>query len=210
MTAPPTPNPHAPTPKIAVLISGSGTNLQALIDAVADGRLSAEIALVVSNRKAAYGLTRAAAAGIPTLYFPLKSYKDAGKSRAAYDADLAQKVAAYQPDLIVLAGWMHILSPAFLNSFPQQVINLHPALPGQFDGVGAIARAYEAFQRGEIRHSGCMVHYTVPRVDAGPVIAETAVSIFPDDSLEQFAVRMHQAEHRLLVEAVRRVLTGAA
>ncbi len=188
--------------RLAVLISGSGTNLQAILDAIAGGRLAAEVALVVSNRKAAFGLTRARQAGTATLYFPLKPYRQAQKSREAYDADLAEQVRGYQPDLIVLAGWMHVLSPAFLNHFPQRVINLHPALPGEFAGVGAIERAFEAYQRGQITHSGCMVHYTVPQVDAGPVIAQTIVPIFDDDTLETFEARMHAAEHRLIVEAV--------
>lgn len=188
--------------RLAIFISGSGTNLQAILDAIAGGRLAAEVALVVSNRKAAFGLTRARQAGTATLYFPLKPYRQAQKSREAYDADLAEQVRGYQPDLIVLAGWMHVLSPAFLNHFPQRVINLHPALPGEFAGVGAIERAFEAYQRGQITHSGCMVHYTVPQVDAGPVIAQTIVPIFDDDTLETFEARMHAAEHRLIVEAV--------
>lgn len=204
----PAPNPQPPAPRIAVLISGSGTNLQALIDAAADGRLPAEIVLVVSNRRAAYGLERATAAGIPTLYFPLKPYKEAGKSRAQYDADLAAEIAPYRPDLIVLAGWMHVLSPAFLDQFPARVLNLHPALPGQFDGVGAIERAYAAWQRGEITHSGCMVHIVIPQVDAGPVVAQTAVAFQPGDTLETFAARMHAAEHQLLVHAVRQTLSS--
>src|SRR5829696_5135566 len=95
--------------RLAVFISGSGTNLQALIDAVGDGRLVAEIALVVSNRKAAYGLVRAEQAGIPTLYFPLKPYTEHGLSRDAYDSDLAERVRAYRPDLLVLVGWMHVM-----------------------------------------------------------------------------------------------------
>lgn len=198
---------HAPRARLVVLISGSGTNLQALIDAVVDGRLPAQIVAVFSNRKAAYGLIRAEQAGIPTHYVPFKPYKDAGKSRATYDADLAAQVAECQPDLIVLAGWMHILSPAFLDQFPQQVINLHPALPGHFAGTDAIGRAFAAFQRGEITHSGCMVHYAIPEVDAGAVIAQQTVPIQPGDTLDDFAARMHAAEHELIVRAVEKVIT---
>ncbi len=194
-------------PRIVVLISGSGTNLQAIIDAVGNGRLQANIVLVVSNRKAAYGLMRAENAAVPTLYFPLKPYLDAGKSRQEYDADLAAQLKAYRPDLIVLAGWMHILSPAFLEQFPQQVINLHPALPGQFAGTQAIERAFAAYQQGEIEHSGCMVHVVIPEIDAGQVIAQVVVPIYPQDSLADFEVRMHTAEHQLIVGAIERVLT---
>jgi formyltetrahydrofolate-dependent phosphoribosylglycinamide formyltransferase len=199
-------------PRIVVMISGSGTNLQAILDAVcdrnavADGRLQASIVLVVSNRKAAYGLVRAENANIPTLYFPLKPYQEAGKSRQQYDADLAAQLKAYRPDLIVLAGWMHILSPAFLDQFPQQVINLHPALPGQFAGTQAIERAFTAYRQGEIEYSGCMVHFVIPEVDAGRVIAQTIVPIQPGDSLADFEARMHAAEHQLIVQAVKTVL----
>jgi formyltetrahydrofolate-dependent phosphoribosylglycinamide formyltransferase len=192
--------------RIVVLISGSGTNLQALIDGVDAGEIPAEICLVVSNRKKAFGLERAAQAGIPTSYFPLKPFQAAGKSREAYDADLAELVLAQKPDLVVLAGWMLVLSPAFLRRFPNQVINLHPALPGQFAGTHAIDRAYEAYQRGEITHSGCMVHVVIPEVDAGPVIATAEVSIFPDDSLPDFETRMHEAEHVLIVKATKLAL----
>jgi formyltetrahydrofolate-dependent phosphoribosylglycinamide formyltransferase len=202
-------------PRIVVMISGSGTNLQAILDAVcnrsavADGRLQANIVLVVSNRKAAYGLTRAENAAVPTLYFPLKPYLDAGKSRQAYDADLAAQLKAYRPDLIVLAGWMHILSPAFLEQFPQQVINLHPALPGQFAGTHAIERAFAAYRMGEIDHSGCMVHTVIPEIDAGRVIAQTIVPIQPQDSLADFAARMHAAEHQLIVQAIKLAVSHA-
>lgn len=194
--------------RLAVLISGNGTNLQAIIDAVAAGRLAAQIGVVVSNRRAAFGLTRAERAGIPTLYFPYKPYKDAGRPREQYDVDLAEQVAAYAPDLVVLAGWMHVLSPAFLERFPGRVLNLHPALPSQFAGTHAIERAYDAFQRGEIDHTGVMVHYVVPEVDAGPVVASGVVPIFPADSLDDLEARVHGVEHRLLVDAIALVLAG--
>lgn len=190
--------------RLVVLISGSGTNLQAILDAIAQQTLAAEVAAVVSNRKQAFGLTRAEQAGVPTVYFPLKPYLDADRDRRAYDADLAERVETFEPDLIVLAGWMLVLSPAFLDRFPQRVINLHPALPDTFPGTEAIGRAFEAYQQGEIDHSGCMVHYAVPEVDAGPVIAQEVVPIFPDDTLDTFEARVHQAEHRIIVEAVRR------
>jgi formyltetrahydrofolate-dependent phosphoribosylglycinamide formyltransferase len=192
--------------RLAVFVSGSGTNLQAILDGVAEGRLAAEVVLVVSNRKDAYGLVRAAEAGVATLYFPLKPYKEDGRGREAYDADLAEAVAAYRPDWIVLAGWMHVLSPAFLERFAGRVLNLHPALPGQFAGIQAIERAFAAYQRGEISESGCMVHLVVPEVDAGPVIAQAVVPFVAGETLEQYEGRMHAAEHRLIVAAVRQVI----
>ncbi len=197
-------------PPLVVLISGSGTNLQAILDATAERRLQAEVALVVSNRKAAYGLVRAEQAGVPTLYFPLKPYTDAGRTRESYDADLADRISAYHPDLVVLAGWMHVLSPAFLHRFPGKVINLHPALPGTFPGTEAIRHSYEAFQRGEVRHGGCMVHYVVPDVDAGEMITQAIVPVLPGDTLETYEARMHDTEHRLLVEGIRLALARIA
>lgn len=194
--------------RLVVMISGGGSNLQAIIDAIGEGKLAAEIVLVVSNRKHVYGLERATQANIPTLYFPLKAYTDQGLSRERYDGDLAAVIRDYQPDLIVMAGWMHILSAAFLDVFPRQVINLHPALPNQFAGVEAIRRAYEAYQRGEITESGCMVHYAIPEVDAGDVIASAQVPILPTDTLDDFEARMHATEHQIIVEAVSRLIQG--
>lgn len=194
--------------RLVVLVSGSGTNLQALLDAAKGGEMPASIVLVVSNRREAYGLTRAREAGVPALYFPLRPFREAGQTRADYDAALAAAIQPYAPDLIVLAGWMHILSPAFLNEFPNRVINLHPALPGQYAGTHAIQRAYEAYRRGEISHSGCIVHVVVPEVDAGPVIGQRVVPLHPTDTLADFEARMHAAEHELIVTATRQALTS--
>jgi formyltetrahydrofolate-dependent phosphoribosylglycinamide formyltransferase len=192
--------------KLVILISGSGTNLQAILDAIARRELDGRVALVVSNRKAAYGMVRAEQAGVPTLYFPLKPYIDAGHSRDVYDRDLAERVSACAPDFVVLAGWMHVLSPAFLNSFPRRVINLHPALPGQFPGIDAIERTFEAHQRGEVAVGGCMVHYVIPEVDAGEAIGQAEVPFQPGDTLESFEARLHEAEHRLLVRSLQSLI----
>lgn len=191
-------------PRLAVLISGSGTNLQALLNAIEAGELKAEPALVLSNREKAYGLVRAEKAGISAVHFPYAPFK--GRGRAAYDSALAQKVAEYRPDLIVLAGFMRILTPAFLEHFPGRVINIHPALPGQFPGIKAVSRAFEAFKAGEITESGVMVHYVIPEVDAGPVIEQETVPIYPDDTPVSFEGRMHNTEHKLIVRATRKAL----
>lgn len=193
-------------PRLVVFISGSGSNLQAILDAIAAGTLHAQVACVVSNRKDAFGLTRAERAQIETLYFPLKPYTDQKCSREAYDADLADCVRGYHPDLIVLAGWMHILSDVFLGHFPNKVINLHPALPGMFPGTDAIEQALKAFQRGDITHTGCMMHYAIPEVDAGPVIVQADVPLYADDTLTTVKTRMHTTEHRIIVEAIQIVL----
>ena len=195
--------------RLVVLISGNGSNLQALLDAMRMRVLDAQVVLVVSNRKDAFGLERAAKAGIPTRYHPLKPYRDAGRSRADYDAELAQIVRAAKPDYVVLAGWMHILSDAFLRHFPYRVINLHPALPGQFPGAHAIDDAFAAFGRGEIKQTGVMVHL-VPdeQVDRGQVILSQEVPIYASDTLEMLSNRVHQAEHKLLVQALIRLIEG--
>ncbi len=197
------------TTRLAVLISGNGSNLQALIDAIRQRVLPAEIVTVVSNRKEAFGLQRAEKAGIPTHYFPLKPYREANRPRREYDADLAELLKSYQPDWIVLAGWMHILSNAFLQAFPYRVINLHPALPGQFPGTDAIARAFSAYQAGTIQKTGVMVHL-VPdeQVDSGPVLASEEVLLYPKDTLAMVEQRVHQMEHRLLITALLRVIEG--
>ena len=197
------------TTRLAVFVSGNGSNLQAIIDAIRARLLEAEVVLVVSNRKAAFGLERAQKAGIPTLYFPLKPYRDADRSRAEYDADLAQKVRAYKPDYIVLAGWMHIFSNNFVKHFPYRIVNLHPALPGQFPGKDSIAEAFAAYQRGEIKKTGIMIHLAPDeRVDVGPVLATVDVPIYPSDTLEMLQNRIHQAEHRLLIQTLDRLIRG--
>ncbi len=194
--------------RLAVFVSGSGSNLQALIDACGAGVLAAKVVLVVSNRKAAYGLERARLASIPALYFPLKPYSDAGRSRAEYEADLLDAITPHSPDLLVLAGWMHIFGASFLGQFPRRVINLHPALPGVLAGKDSLRETYEAARRGEPVATGCMVHYVVPEVDAGEVIATERVPVAPGEALDEFAARMHAAEHRLIVRAVGQWLAG--
>ncbi|HEX8684526.1 MAG TPA: phosphoribosylglycinamide formyltransferase [Ardenticatenaceae bacterium] len=190
--------------RLAVLVSGNGSNLQAILDASREGRLPARVVVVVSNRKDAYGLKRAEAAGVPALYHPLKPYGTEGRAR--YDEELARLLLPYEPNWVVLAGWMHILSDAFLRHFPNHVVNLHPAMPGHFPGTQAIKRALEAFRRGEIQETGIMVHL-VPdeRVDEGPVLATARVPILPSDTMETLAARVHAAEHQILVRTLARL-----
>lgn len=197
------------TSRLVVLISGNGSNLQAILDAIRHKFLDAQVVGVVSNRKDAAGLQRAEKAGVPTRHFSLKLWLDSGKDRRAYDAELAQIVSAFKPDLIVLAGWMHILSSEFLDKFPWRVVNLHPALPGTFPGAHAIEDAFAAFKRGEIRKTGVMVHLVPDEgVDVGPVIESEDVMISPNDTLESLRARIHQTEHRVLISALNRLATG--
>jgi len=194
--------------KVAVLISGFGSNLQAILDAVRAGELpGVEVCVVVSNRANAYGLERARRAGVPTEVHLLRPYLEDGRGRQAYDADLAALLQRYGAEWVVLAGWMHVLSDAFLRHFPGRVINLHPALPGEFPGTHAIERAWAAYQRGEIRRTGVMVHLVPDEaVDAGPVLVQEEVPILPGDTLETLEARIHQVEHRLLVQAIRQCI----
>jgi phosphoribosylglycinamide formyltransferase-1 len=190
--------------RLVVLISGNGSNLQAIIDAIHSGNLKAEISAVISNKSDAYGLERARKALIPVVALP----KMKEQTREEYDAQLAQAVQGYTPDWVILAGWMRILSMHFLSHFSNRVINLHPALPGAFPGTHAIEQAYEAFQCGEIEETGVMVHLVPDEgVDAGPVLAQTPVKILPGDTLEDLETRIHQTEHRLLVETLVQIIS---
>lgn len=194
--------------RLVVLISGSGSNLQAIIDACQGDRLPARVVLVISNRRDAYGLIRAREAGILTRYHPLRPYLLDGRGRRCYDADLAAMISEARPDWVVLAGWMHVLSMDFLKHFPNRVVNLHPALPGQFPGVEGIARAYQAYGAGQITHTGVMVHLVPDEgVDEGPVIMNKTIPIYPEDTLKRLEERVHRTEHSVLVEALRRLIT---
>ena len=188
--------------KIAVCISGSGTNLQALIDAINKKELECEISIVVSNKPLAFGLTRAKNEGIPTYCQTLLDYKKQNKTRVEYDIDLAKKIKEFNPSLVVLAGFMHILSQEFLNEFPDSVINLHPALPGCYDGAKAIERAFEDHKSKKLEFTGVMIHKCIPEVDKGQVIVKEVCPILESDSLSDLENRMHEIEHRLIVQGV--------
>jgi formyltetrahydrofolate-dependent phosphoribosylglycinamide formyltransferase len=189
---------------LAVFVSGNGTNLQAVIDACASGRLHAEIVVVISNDPGAFALQRAAEAGIETVVAPHQ-----GRDRFEYDNELAYTVATFGADLVVLAGWNRLLSGHFVGH--HVTINLHPAKPGTFTGLGAIEAAFDAWQLGKIDHGGVMVHYVPDEgVDNGPVIRWEAVPFEPGDTLEAYESRVHAVEHRLLVESIGTVLDNPA
>jgi len=193
--------------RLAVLISGTGTNLQAILDACASGELHAEVAAVFSDHANVRGLERARESGVPAI----ARVKLKPEERRAYDAALADDVARFGPDWVVLAGWMRVLSPAFLDRFPGRVINLHPALPGSFAGTHAIERALEAYRRGEIAYTGIMVHLVPDEgVDNGPVLAQLRVPIHPEDTLAELEGRAHAAEHRLLVDTLKNLVDSQA
>jgi phosphoribosylglycinamide formyltransferase 1 len=189
--------------RLVVLISGNGSNLQAILDACYSGELNAKVVSVISNKAHAYGLIRARNAGVQAIYFP----KQENESRQEYDARLAACVSTCLPDYIILAGWLRILSSAFLSSFPNRVINLHPALPRMFPGLHAIERAYEAYQRGDIKHTGVMVHLVPDEgVDNGPLLGQQEIYFQPGESLQRFEARVHDVEHKLLVNTLKTIL----
>jgi formyltetrahydrofolate-dependent phosphoribosylglycinamide formyltransferase len=186
-----------------ILISGNGSNLQAILDACRSGELPASVVSVISNKAEAYGLVRAQHAGIEAIHFP----KLESESREEYDSRLAGYVSTCLPDYVILAGWMRILSSVFLSCFPARVINLHPALPGMFPGTHAIERAYKAYGRGEIECTGAMVHLVPDEgVDNGPVLGQQEIYFQPNETLEQFETRVHAVEHQLLVKTLKSIL----
>ncbi len=185
------------TARLAVLASGNGTNLQAILDAIDAGRLDASVALVVSDREDAFALERARRAGVERVTF-LRPVAD----RDDYDALLAGEISRADPDLVVLAGFMRILGSRYLDALGGRTVNLHPALPGAHPGLHAIERSYAAIVRGEADRGGCMVHRVIGEVDAGEVLGVREVVGVPGETLEEFAARVHEAEHVLLVEAI--------
>ncbi len=180
--------------RIVVLISGSGTNLQRLIDACTVGELPAEIVAVGADRVDAGGLARAASANIPTFVVAPSSFAD----RASWDADLAAQISAYEPDWVVSAGFMRILGDQVLAHFPNRIINTHPALLPSFPGAHAVA---EALAYG-VKITGCTVHLVDAGVDTGPVLAQASVPVLPADTEETLHERIKEVERELLIEVV--------
>lgn len=174
---------------LAVLISGNGSNLQAIIDAIQHKTLDASIKLVISNRADAKGLKRAEAAGIPTLLIEHTQYS----SREEFDQAMLDALQACQPDLVVLAGFMRILSTRFVSALSGKLINIHPSLLPRYKGTQTHKRALEA---SDSVH-GCSIHYVTEELDGGPVIAQSEVPIYPNDSEQLLATRVQKEEHQL-------------
>ena len=185
--------------RVSVLVSGSGTNLQSLIDTVHRAGGPIEIVQVVSSRPDAVALDRAAAARIPTRVVAL-----AGREREERDRELAEVVASASPGVVVLAGWMSILTGAFLDRFPDRVVNLHPSLLPAFPGMHAIEQALE----WGVRVTGVTVHFAEETVDAGPPILQEPVTVMYGDSVETLTERIREVEHRLVPEVVRMFAAG--
>ena len=186
--------------RLGVLVSGRGSNLQAIIDAIASGQLDASIAVVISNRPGAMGLTRALAAGLPTEVLDHKLFG----SRREYDLALAALLQRYDVELVCLAGFMRLLGPEFVDAFPNAVLNVHPSLLPAFPGVNAQGQALEH----GVKVAGCTVHVVTAELDAGPIIAQSAVPVLPADTVETLSARILVQEHRLYPEAIGLVLAG--
>jgi len=180
---------------IVVLISGSGSNLQAILDACTAGFIAGRVSAVVSNKADVFGLTRATDAGIPAITLDHKLFAD----RAAYDTALCQTIDQHQPDLVVLAGFMRILTPEFVAHYSGRLLNIHPSLLPKYQGLNTHQRAIDA---GDTVH-GCSVHFVTAELDGGPVILQANVPIFPEDDAAAVASRVHEQEHRIYPLVVR-------
>ena len=188
-----------PPAQIGVLISGRGSNLQALIDAGKRGELGGEVAIVVSNVADAPGLERARRAAVPTV---VRDHK--GRKREEYDAEVVSILQEHDVELVCLAGFMRLLSPAFVRAFPGRILNIHPALLPAFPGLQAQRQAFEY----GVKVSGATIHLVDEGLDSGPIVAQEAVPVRSDDTAESLAVRILEVEHRLYPRAVRLLLEG--
>jgi phosphoribosylglycinamide formyltransferase-1 len=186
--------------RLGVLISGRGSNLQAIIDAINQRRLDAEIAIVVSNREAAAGLKRATDAGIDTLCLEPRHYA----GRDAYDRALAAALDARHVNLVCLAGFMRLVGPPLLAAFPNRILNVHPSLLPAFPGLDA---QRQALQHG-VRFTGATVHLVTAEVDGGPIVIQSVVPVLDDDTVETLSQRILVEEHRIYPEAIQLVLDG--
>ena len=185
---------------LGVLISGQGTNLQAIIDAIEAKRLDAVIRIVISNRPEVYGLVRARKHGIPTEVVDHQKFP----TREAYDQALIEILHARGVELVVLAGFMRLLSPLFVRSFPNRIMNIHPALLPAFPGLHVQKKAVEH----GVRFSGCTVHFVNEECDQGPIIIQAAVPVFPDDTEESLSARIQKEEHRIYPRAIQLYCEG--
>jgi phosphoribosylglycinamide formyltransferase-1 len=188
--------------QVAVLISGNGSNLQAIIDAANDPSYPAEIAIVISNRPDAYGIERAKKAGIKTAIIDHKNYA----TRADFETELQNKLMEQTVDLVCLAGFMRILNAEFVELWRDKMINIHPSLLPAYKGLNTFQRAID----DGVRFAGCTIHYVVPEMDAGPIIMQAVVPIQPNDTKDTLAAKIQQQEHKMYPAALKMIATGKA
>ena len=187
-------------PLLGILISGRGSNLLAIIEAIRDGRLAASIAVVISNKADAPGLEHARKAGIETLVLDHREHA----TRESFDRALVEALRARQVRLVCLAGFMRLLGPAFVDAFPNAILNVHPSLLPAFPGTDAQRQALEY----GVTIAGCTVHIVTTELDAGPIVMQAAVPVLSDDTPEALSARILVEEHRIYPEAIGRVLAG--
>ncbi|MBV9493563.1 MAG: phosphoribosylglycinamide formyltransferase [Acidobacteria bacterium] len=183
--------------KLAVLLSGRGSNFAAIHEAIADRRLDAQIATVISNRADAAGLARAKDCGYDAHAIPHRDYP----TRAAHEEEVLRVLALHEPDYIVLAGYMRLLSPTFVAAYPNRILNIHPSLLPSFPGVDAQAQAL----RHGVKISGCTVHLVDENLDAGPILVQRAVPVVDGDTVESLSARILDQEHEAYVEALQKL-----
>ena len=187
-------------PKIGVLISGSGTNLQAIIDAANAGAIPGQVAVVISNKADAYGLVRARNHGIPAEFIDHRSFEN----REAFDARVVEILRAHDVQLVCLAGFMRLLTPVFLSAFPKRILNIHPSLLPSFPGIHV---ERDTLNYG-VRFSGCTVHFVDEGIDTGPIVAQAVVPVYEDDTESTLSARILKEEHRIYPMAIRLFLEG--
>jgi phosphoribosylglycinamide formyltransferase 1 len=185
--------------RLGILLSGRGSNFAAIANNVASGALDAEIAVVIANRPEARGLETARSRGLAALCLPSK-----GLDREIYDRQLAGTLRAHNVELVILAGYMRLLSGYFIREFPQRILNIHPSLLPSFPGLDA---QYQALKHG-VKISGCTVHFVDEGLDAGPIILQAAVPVRDDDTVDSLSARILKEEHRIYTEAIRIALSG--
>lgn len=186
--------------RLGVLVSGSGTNLQVIIDHIESGKICAEVACVISNKPDAYALTRATKHGIPVVVHENTGFKD----RRLYDATTVKILRDHKVDLVVLAGFMRILTDVMVSAFPDAIMNIHPALLPSFPGLHAQQQALDY----GVRHSGCTVHFVDCGTDTGPIILQTVVPVEQGDTEETLSARIQKAEHQTFPEAIKLFADG--
>ena len=187
------------TNRLGILLSGRGSNFEAVARSIRSGTLDAEIAVVVSNRESAPGLALARSLGLNAVSLPSK-----GIEREAFDAQLVDILQRNRVDLVCLAGYMRLLSPVFIRAFPRRILNIHPSLLPAFPGLDA---QHQAFEYG-VKLSGCTVHFVDEQLDNGPIVRQAAVPVLPGDTAESLSARILEQEHRVYSEAIRIVLSG--
>jgi phosphoribosylglycinamide formyltransferase-1 len=186
--------------RLGVLLSGRGSNFEALADSVAAGRIpDAQVAIVIANREGAQGIDRATARGIPTLVLPSR-----GLEREVYDRQVVAALRENKVDLVCLAGYMRLLSPYFVQSFPQRILNIHPSLLPSFPGLESQRQALEY----GVKFAGCTVHFVDENLDAGPIILQSVVPVLDSDTPDTLSEKILREEHRIYSQAVKIVLEG--